>query len=128
MLPNSGSKVPRASDHLSEAELGQRLGEALREELGSSARSTKTIMRWTGASDRSARKWMHGEGAPSGAHLIDLAKGSDRVMELLLELTGRTDLLVAEDVHAVEVALARATGAIEALKRQVLKRGGRTTA
>ncbi len=121
MLPNSGSKVPKMGEHLSEAELGRRLGEALREELGSSARATKTIMRWTGACDRSARKWMHGESAPSGAHLIDLARGSDRVMELLLEMTGRSELLVAADVHAVEVALARASGAIEALKRQTLK-------
>ncbi len=38
---------------------------------------------------------MHGESAPSGAPLIDFARGSDRVMELLLELTGRSDLLVA---------------------------------
>ncbi|MHA3793025.1 hypothetical protein [Sphingomonas sp. YL-JM2C] len=42
-------------------------------------------------------------------------------MELLLEMTGRSELLVAADVHAVEVALARASGAIEALKRQTLK-------
>lgn len=125
MLPNSGSKVPKAPEHLTEGELGRRLGVALRSELGSSARATKTIMRWTGASDRSARKWMHGDGAPSGAHLIDLARGSERVMELLLELTGRSDLLVAVDIHAVEVALARATGAVETLKRQILRSGPR---
>jgi len=127
MLPNSGSKVPKASDHLAEAELGRLLGGALRGELGSSARATKTIMRWTGASDRSARKWMHGEGAPSGAHLLALARGSERVMELLLELTGRSDLLVAVDIHAVEVALAKATGAVETLKRQILKGGSRAS-
>ncbi|WP_160299257.1 hypothetical protein [Sphingomonas sp. SRS2] len=78
-------------------------------------------MRWTGACDRSARNWMHGDGAPSGAHLIGLARGSDHVMAMLLELTGHTEFLVAADIHAVEVALARAMGVIETLKRQRLK-------
>src|SRR3546814_6665800 len=40
------------------------IAQALRGELGSSHRATKTLMRWTGASERTAKLWLAGHHGP----------------------------------------------------------------
>lgn len=117
MFPKSGSKVPGA-DRPKEDEYLVAIREALRQELGGHGGATKTIMRWTGASDRTARNWMSGAAGPSGYHLICLARESNAVLAAMLAMSGRTELALSADVHAVEVALAKAAGALEVLKRQ----------
>ncbi len=62
---------------------------ALHEELGSTSRSIKMAMRWTGASERTVKYWLAGERGPSGDHLIALARHSDAVQFVLLALAGR---------------------------------------
>lgn len=117
MFPKSGSKVPGA-DRPKEDEYLAAIREALRHELGGHGSATKTIMRWTGASDRTARNWMSGATGPSGYHLICLARESNAVLAAMLAMSGRSELALSADVHAVEVALAKAAGALEVLKRQ----------
>ncbi len=117
MFPKSGSKVPGAN-RPKEDEYLATIREALRQELGGRGGATKTIMRWTGASDRTARNWMSGAAGPSGYHLICLARESNAVLAAMLAMSGRTELALSADVHAVEVALAKAAGALEMLKRQ----------
>lgn len=63
---------------------------ALREELGESHHATKTVIRWTGASERSVKNWFSGTSGPSGEHLIALARHSDEVFATLLILSERT--------------------------------------
>jgi len=99
--------------------------QALRGELGGSGAATKTIMRWTGASDRTARNWMSGAAGPSGYHLICLARESNAVLAAMLAMSGRAELALSADVHAVEVALAKAAGALAVLKRQASSRSSR---
>jgi hypothetical protein len=118
MFPKSGSRLPKFGPRLTEAEYISEIRKALREELGGTRAATKTIMRWTGASDRTARNWMSGAAAPSGYNLICLAGRSDAVLGAMLAMSGRHELALATDIHAVEVALAKASGAIELLKRQ----------
>lgn len=91
---------------------------ALRVEFGGTGGATKTIMRWTGVSDRTARNWISGAAGPSGFHLICLARESNAVLAAMLAMSGRPELALSADVHAVEVALAKAMGALEVLKRQ----------
>jgi hypothetical protein len=117
MLPNSGSKLPNGP-RPSEADYIREISRALRFELGATRAATKMIMRWTGASDRTARTWMNGFGAPNGFHLVCLARESEAVLSAVLALSGRGDFVLSADLHAVEVALAKATGALEVLKRQ----------
>ncbi|HRO12141.1 XRE family transcriptional regulator [Amaricoccus sp.] len=64
---------------------------ALRLELGSTHRATKTVMRWIGASERTVKYWFAGERGPSGEHLILLARHSDMVFHMVLLQTGRYD-------------------------------------
>jgi hypothetical protein len=117
MFPKSGRKLPDGALG-SEADYITRIRQALRSELGGTRAATKTIMRWTGASDRTARNWMSGNFGPSGYHLVCLARESDAVLALVLAMCGRAELALSADIHAVEVALAKAAGALEVLKRQ----------
>ncbi|PNU02363.1 hypothetical protein A8V01_26375 [Novosphingobium guangzhouense] len=55
----------------------------------------------------------------SGLHLIHLAQHSDEVWRLVLELSSRHEAGLNFEVHAVEVALAKAMGAVETVKRQM---------
>ena len=118
MFPERGRSLPNSAKMLSEAEYTKRISEALRSELTASRRSTNLVETWTGASGRTARTWISGRGGPSGRHLILLARESKAVWEILLELTAHGEMALAADIHAVEVALAKASGAIEMLKRQ----------
>jgi len=122
MFPKSGSKVPGRDTKPSEADYLREIREALRGELGGSRAATKTIMRWTGASDRTARNWMSGAAGPSGYHLICLARESNAILAVVLAMSGRAELALSTDIHAVEVALAKAAGALEVLKRQHARR------
>ena len=80
--------------------------------------AAKTILRWTDAPDRSARNWLGGTASPSGRYLINLARESDAVLSAILTMMARPELTLAADLHAIEVALAKASGAFEVLRRQ----------
>jgi hypothetical protein len=63
----------------------------LRSELGGTRAAAKTMMRWTGAGERTVKAWLSGVSGPSGEHLIALMRRSDAVFALVLRLTGRAD-------------------------------------
>ena len=65
------------------------VAKALRSELGPTHQAIKTAMRWTGASERTAKYWLSGERGPSGEHLIRLAMHSDAVLLMILTLAER---------------------------------------
>ena len=66
---------------------------ALRNELGSSGQTIKTIMRWTGASERTVKNWLAATHGPSGEHLVQLARHSDEIFELFLLMADRKPVL-----------------------------------
>jgi len=55
----------------------------------------KTVMRWTGAGERTVKNWFAGSSGPSGQHLIALARHSDEVLAVLLALAGRPQTTLA---------------------------------
>ncbi|MBL0000913.1 MAG: hypothetical protein IPO97_07865 [Sphingomonadales bacterium] len=74
MFPKKGSSFPVGRDRLTDAEFAQVIASALKVEFGSTRNGTKMIMKWTGVSDRTAKNWLNGTNAPSGVHLILLAR------------------------------------------------------
>jgi len=58
-------------------------------------------MKWTGASDRTAKNWLNGSCGPSGDHLVTLAKESDSVLAALLGLAGRHGHIAGVEVLTV---------------------------
>lgn len=120
MFPESVKVFPNGRSALTETEYIKQISTALREQLGTTRAAAKIIQKWTGASDHTARNWINGITGPNGHHLAMLVYQSDSVMAAFLKMSGRQELLLALDLHAAEVALAKATGAIEVLKRQRL--------
>lgn len=101
---------------LAESVLAEQIGEALRDELGASRRATKTVMRWTGVSDTTARKWLHGRVSPSGLHLLALAARSTPVMLVVLRLTGHSDLELGLHVREIEARLQLALTHVQTIR------------
>jgi hypothetical protein len=120
MFPKTGKGIPNATGRLTEADYVLGVSGALKEEPGTGASAAKQIQRWTEASDRTARNWLTGVVGPSGHHLMRLTRESDAVLSAVLAMTARPELGLVLDLHAVEVALAKASGALEILRRQRL--------
>jgi hypothetical protein len=115
MFPKKGTIVPQDSNRPGGI-YAAAIAEALRSELGSSFRATKTVMRWTGASDRAAKYWLAGTRGPDGWHLILLARNSDAVLHTLLKLADRDLFELAIELNAAKAALGRAVAIIDALR------------
>lgn len=88
-----GTSVPKMGTtvHLDADQTAYRkaIADALRRELGPTHQAIKTVMRWTGASERTAKYWLSGERGPSGEHLILLAQHSDAALITILTMAGR---------------------------------------
>ena len=114
MFPKKGTVVPTSRNGTG-GHYASTIATALRSELGTSARATKTVMHWTGASDRAAKYWLSGGRGPDGWHLILLAKNSDAVMHCLLKMADRDEYELAIELSAAKAALIRALAMIDAL-------------
>lgn len=113
-LPKMGKELPmsrrgKASAYASE------IAKALRDELGGSNRAIKTLMRWTDASERTAKCWLAGTSGPSGDHLIVLIGNSDAVMERVIALAGRRRRLERRHLETLRASMGNAIVAINAM-------------
>lgn len=108
---------------LLDSDLARQIGNALREELGATRQSSKTIMRWTGVSDTTARSWLSGRVSPSGAHLVTLAANSPSVMTVFLTLTGNGGIEVGLELRRIEASLEQALVAVRAAMQDPSKIG-----
>jgi hypothetical protein len=82
----NGPTVHLAAD---QAAYRKAIADTLRRELGPTHQAIKTVMRWTGVSERTAKYWLSGERGPSGEHLIRLAQHSDAVLITMLIMAER---------------------------------------
>jgi hypothetical protein len=87
----------------------------LRRELGGTHRAVKTIMKWTGANERTVKNWLAGRYGPNGDHLIRLIRHSDLVLDALLHLAGRQKAVTAKELGTLRNALAEALKQIDVL-------------
>jgi hypothetical protein len=116
MFPKKGKGFPSA-DVTGEPRLSYAasIAMALRSELGDSHRAIKAVMRWTGATDRTAKNWVTGTRGPTGEHLISLARHSDAVFKIFIRAAGRESLLVAVKLIDAREKLAAALETIDEL-------------
>lgn len=113
MLPKEGNKLQGRSTP--RQIYAGAIADALRTELGQSHRATKTLMKWTGASDRTAKNWLSGSCGPSGDHLMTLARESDTVLATMLSLAGRHRHMVGVELLAIRKQLVAAVQLIDSL-------------
>lgn len=96
MLPKKGKKLHHGgSGDGTELEFGASIAEALRAELGSNHQTIKTVMRWTGASERTVKHWFAGTHGPRGQHLVALSRHSDEVFRAFQLMTGREPIMLS---------------------------------
>ena len=115
MVRKSGSQLRDSRFIVAESVLSEQIGEALRHELGTSRHATKEVMRWTCVRDKTARAWIKGRAAPSGAHLLALAAHSRPVMIMVLRMTGHGELEGRDGLKEIERNLLLALSQIRAM-------------
>ena len=93
------------------------IGNALRAELGGSHQCVKTIMKWTGAKERTVENWLVGANGPSGVHLIELIRHSEEVCCVALRLAGRDHALASIRLAEARRRLAAAIAEIDRIDR-----------
>ena len=113
MFPKTGKEFPKSVKRIAPADFATAISTALREELGSSRVAAKTLMRWTGASERTAKNWLAGICGPSGWHLIQMARESDVIMATLLVLAGRELNVSTLSLISLKAGLMYAVNAID---------------
>ena len=107
MFPKKGNYFPNGT----RAEKGKvsypaAIAAALRSELGDSHQAVKTVMRWTGANERTVKNWLSGRRGPRGEHLLALIRHSNVVLEIVLQLAGREQIIAGKALFDARNALA----------------------
>ncbi len=97
--PVSGITFPRLSGTVERSDsydFKAVIAETLRETFGKSGRSIKTVMAYTGAGERAVKNWFEGKNGPNGENLVKLVRHSDEVLEALLIMADREDILAGK--------------------------------
>ncbi|KTE03474.1 hypothetical protein ATE68_12955 [Sphingopyxis sp. H038] len=102
MLPKTGKDFPYRQADITFAEL---VSVALIEDVGKTHRAVKTLMRWTGASERCVKHWLAGTHAPCGSHLLALMRHSDELLRHLLIAAGRPEAAVSLELGVLRFKL-----------------------
>lgn len=114
MFPKTGKVFPQGNDLENDTTTYPELiSGALRSELGDSHRAAKTVMRWTGASERTAKHWLAGHHGPGGDYLVVLMEKSDAVFEVVLEAAGRQAAVIGARMLAAHGAMAEVIAMVE---------------
>jgi hypothetical protein len=91
--------LTRHVDIFSRRKLDRQIALALKSELKDRNPRAKLVAGWTGASERTVKNWILGRYAPCGRHLVVLAQHSDQVLNAILSMADRRDLLLAPKVE-----------------------------
>src|SRR5580698_5754320 len=108
MFPKKGNYFPIGTGvGKSKLSYPAAISAALRAELGDSHQAVKTIMRWTGANERTVKNWLGERRGPRGEHLLRIIRHSDKALEVVLELAGREQIIAAKALFDARNVLAR---------------------
>ena len=91
-----GKGVPPGGGGQGAGDLASAISAALRREFGDSRSAIKAIVRATSANERAVKNWYDGRNGPSAEFLVVLCRHSDAVLETVLALSGRDELLRAK--------------------------------
>ena len=78
------------------------IAQTLQGAFGGTRMSIKSVMAYTGAGERTVKNWFAGKNGPNGKNLVELVRHSDEVLETLLLMAGREDILAGKllvDAH-----------------------------
>jgi hypothetical protein len=104
-FPKKGKSFPKSGRNgssdfsLDDQAFAMKIASALRSELKDRNSRAKLVAGWTGANERTVKNWILGRYAPCGRHLVVLAQHSDQVLNAILSMAGRRELLLARKVE-----------------------------
>jgi hypothetical protein len=75
----------------------------------------------TGANERTVKNWLSGQYGPCGAHLIVLIQHSDEVLNAVLSMARRHDLVVAQKLVDLEQRLLELMSTVKELRSRSLR-------
>lgn len=112
VMPKMGNVFPHARNA---AWYAVEIGSALKRELGGTHQAVKTVMKWTGAAERTVKNWLMGQSGPSGIHLIALICHSDAVLEIVLSSADRTEVIASISIIQARAVLTESLARIDLL-------------
>ncbi|MFZ0694103.1 MAG: hypothetical protein WAN51_08125 [Alphaproteobacteria bacterium] len=112
VFPKKGKIFPEGTERDRYAEA---IAAALRQEVGGTHRAIKTVVRWSGVSERAAKNWLAGTAGPRGEHLVALTHHSDAVLEAFLLLAGKGPTIVAGKLVNVREKLLEAISLLQSI-------------
>jgi hypothetical protein len=122
MLHKKGKNLQAEGEAISEREVADAVAKALRSEFGHMSHATSTLMRWTGASERTAKNWLSGSYGPTSANLFLLARHSPAIRQLILRFAKMPPVLLSENLHGLRLSLIEAVAEIDVtLGRDAMK-------
>ena len=104
-FPKKGKSFPKrvgagaSKVSLDDHAFAMKIALALKSELKERNSRAKLVASWTGANERTVKNWILGRYAPCGRHLVILAQHSDQVLNAVLSMADRQDLLLAGRVE-----------------------------
>jgi hypothetical protein len=118
VLHKSGGRLPLVSKRNRRERYALDLAHTLRRSLEAPGMSTKRIMGWTDAGERTVKGWLSASSGPRGDHLIELMRASDLVFARVLLLAGR-DVVDHQRVSVLREQLATLRQTVESLIEKI---------
>ncbi|MDR6657570.1 hypothetical protein J2W51_000112 [Tardiphaga robiniae] len=94
----------------------QEIAAALNRASVESAVHVKAVAGWTGANERTVKNWFAGTYGPNGEHLLSLGRHCDQVLDAMIVMMGRRELLVGHRVADIERRVRDLADALDGLK------------
>ena len=97
--PRSGKTFPNTHTHQHVVDghaYAIAIADALHRAFGGTHAAVKSVAILTGANERTVKNWFGAKNGPNGQHLIQLAHHSDEVLEVILKLADRAELLTTK--------------------------------
>lgn len=91
---------------------------ALHREFGASPAAIKSVANLASANERAVKNWFDAKNAPNGVYLVRLLEHSDEVLEVVLKLSGRHELLTAKKVRDARRQLRKLLLELDALLKE----------
>lgn len=113
MFPKKGNNIPDGGRRAHKLDYAAAIAAGLKCELGGSHRAVKTVMRWTHTNERTVKNWLTAKRGPRGEHLIALIRNSDEVLDVVLRLACRDQLLAVKMLIDSRNRLAEMLAAID---------------
>ena len=117
---NSGKAFPKSVERgaISSAQFAEAIAEALHREFGQAHAAVKKIAALTGANERAVKNWVYAKNGPSGEFLVALIRHSEEVLESILLLSGRSELVRAKKLVDARQKLGEMLALIDEIQRE----------